>query len=337
MRSYYVLPDSHEQLLLRVMCVLKEDLLFTSVYLYKKENGMWFFKNGTDNSLDLPQDRLEVYFRERARKILLKRKGECKHFPGMTSVLFIPMKVGDMELGLMFTVAEKYSFEISEDCIKILNIIVQQLELVLEKKIREEAIVEKNIRLEKDNKELKILANTDRLTGVNNRQALQFFLKRASEAFLLRENPVGISALFLDLDNFKYYNDTFGHNLGDFLLIQFTRVLMRNVRSVDDFIARFGGDEFIIILPDTAQDAAVHVAKRILEDIEKNNHFIPAICEYLGRIPEIEDEYKLSVSIGIATYKTVSGIENLIPSADKALYEAKRGGKSRFAVFEEDI
>ena len=50
LRSYYVLPDSHEQLLLRVMCVLKEDLLFTSVYLYKKENGMWFFKNGTDNS-----------------------------------------------------------------------------------------------------------------------------------------------------------------------------------------------------------------------------------------------------------------------------------------------
>ena len=57
----------------------------------------------------------------------------------------------------------------------------------------------------------------------------------------------------------------------------------------------------------------------------------------MGRIPEIEDKYKLSVSIGIATYKTVSGIENLIPSADKALYEAKRGGKSRFAVFEEDI
>ena len=337
LRSYYVLPDSHDQLLLRVMCVLKEDLLFTSVYLYKKENGMWFFKNGTDKSLDLQQDKLEVYFRERARKVLLKRKGECKHFPGMTSVLFIPLKVEDMELGLMFTVSEKYSFEISEDCIKILNIIVQQLELVLEKKIREEAIVEKNIRLEKDNKELKILANTDRLTGVNNCQALQFFLKRTSEKFLLQENPVGISALFLDLDNFKYYNDTFGHNLGDFLLIQFTRVLMRNVRSVDDFIARFGGDEFIIVLPETAQEDAIHVAKRILEDIERTNNFMSAICEYLGRIPEIEDKHKLSVSIGIATYKTVGGIENLIPSADKALYEAKRGGKSRFAVFEEEI
>ena len=254
----------------------------------------------SDLSIELPQDKLEVYFRERSRKILLKRKGECADFPGMNSVLFIPMKVENQELGLIFTVTEKYSFEISKDCMKILNIVVQQLELVLEKKMREDAIIEKNKRLEKDNKELKILANTDRLTGVNNRQALQLFLKRASEHFLLQENTGGISALFLDLDNFKYYNDTFGHNLGDFLLIQFTRVLMRNVRSVDDFVARFGGDEFIIVLPDTSQREAVSVAKRILADVEKSDHFIPVICEYLGYIPDIPDECKLSVSIGIS-------------------------------------
>lgn len=336
LRKFYVLPDSSEQLLLRVMCVLKEDLSLTAVYLYRKENNAWFFKKGTDSSIELPQDKLEVYFRERSRKILLKRKGECADFPGMNSVLFIPMKVENEELGLIFTVTEKYSFEISKDCMKILNIVVQQLELVLEKKMREDAIIEKNKRLEKDNKELKILANTDRLTGVNNRQALQLFLKRASEHFLLQGNTSGISALFLDLDNFKYYNDTFGHNLGDFLLIQFTRVLMRNVRSVDDFVARFGGDEFIIVLPDTSQREAVSVAKRILADVEKSDHFIPVICEYLGYIPDIPDECKLSVSIGISTYKTIEGIENLIPSADKALYEAKRGGKSRFSVFQEE-
>lgn len=335
LRNYYVLPDSSEQLLLRVMCVLKEDLSLTAVYLYRKENDVWTFKKGTDISLEIPQDKLEVCFRERVRRILLKRKGECKYFPGLNSVLFIPMKVGNFELGLMFTIDEKYSFEINKHCMKVLNIVAAQLELVLEKKMREDAILERNERLEKDNKELKILANTDRLTGVNNRQALQLFLKRSSEHFLLQEKSKGISALFLDLDNFKYYNDTFGHNLGDFLLILFTNVLKRNVRSVDDFIARFGGDEFIIVLPDTSQEKAVGVAKRILEDIEKSENFIPKICEYLGRIPDIPDEYKLSVSIGVSTYKTVSGIENLIPSADKALYEAKRGGKARFAVFQE--
>ena len=334
LQNYYILPDSSEQLLLRVMCVLKEDLSLTAVYLYKKENDAWFFKKGTDKSLELPQDKLEVCFRERARKILLKRKGECKYFPGMNSVLFIPMKVENLELGLMFTVAEKYSFEINKESMNILNIVVQQLELVLEKKMREGAIIERNERLEKDNEELKILANTDKLTGVNNRQALQFFLKRASEHFLLQEKTGGISALFLDLDNFKYYNDTFGHDLGDFLLIQFARVLMRNVRSVDDFIARFGGDEFIIVLPDTSQEEAVRVAKRILEDIEQSNNFIPTMCEYLGRILEVPEEHKLSVSIGISTYKTINGIENLISSADKALYDAKRKGKSCFAIFQ---
>ena len=73
----------------------------------------------------------------------MKRKGECKYFPGMNSVLFIPMKVGNLELGLMFTVAEKYSFEINKESMNILNIVVQQLELVLEKKMREGAIIER--------------------------------------------------------------------------------------------------------------------------------------------------------------------------------------------------
>lgn len=333
--DYYVLPDSSEQLMLRVMGVLKEDLSLTAVHLYRKEDNAWVLKKATDNSIELPQDKLEVYFEERSMKLLMKRKGECDDFPGMNSVLFIPMKVENNELWLIFMVAEKYSFGISKNCVKVLNIVVQQLELVMEKKLREDAIIERNKRLERNNKELKILANTDKLTGVNNRQALQLFLKRVAEHFSSRDNTNGVSALFLDIDDFKYYNSTFGHNLGDFLLIQFTRVLMRNVRSVDDFIARFGGDEFIIVLPDTSQNEAESVAKRILADIEKNNHFIPMMSEYLGYTPDIPDEHKLSVSIGIATYKTAEGIENIVLSADKALYGARKNGKSFFSVIQE--
>ncbi|ADG81298.1 GGDEF domain-containing protein [Thermincola potens] len=148
-------------------------------------------------------------------------------------------------------------------------------------------------------------ANTDALTGLHNRK---YFYTKLSE--LKTKGP--ISLLLIDLDDFKSINDTYGHIVGDQVLQQFAEILRRNTRK-DDVIARWGGEEFAVILPQTDTQEAIKVASRIRTAVE--NH--------LFSYENITCRITVSVGITSTREKADTGIEQFVKVADEALYRAK--------------
>jgi diguanylate cyclase (GGDEF)-like protein len=150
----------------------------------------------------------------------------------------------------------------------------------------------------------------DHLTGLPNRRFLQTQLEKNIKT--AKRHDEQLSVIMLDIDHFKRYNDTLGHVQGDRLLVDLAGILSREIRSLD-FVCRYGGEEFLITLPRTDSNLASEVAER------------------LRRVVETETE--VTVSLGVSTYrKESSDGDNLINSADAALYRAKQEGRNRVAV-----
>lgn len=173
-----------------------------------------------------------------------------------------------------------------------------------------------DIRLRKREEErLREEAVTDPLTGATNRRMFEYRLLEQ----ITRSTNEGkaFSVIFFDIDHFKEINDTYGHLVGDRGLCHLTRISESILRQ-DDLLARMGGDEFAILLPDTVKTAATATAERIRQKIEDSSF------EYNG------EKYHMTVSMGIATNEgqlTTPG--RLIEAVDAALYEAKQQGRNR--------
>jgi diguanylate cyclase (GGDEF)-like protein len=167
--------------------------------------------------------------------------------------------------------------------------------------------------------ELQRSATTDPLTGVYNTRFFHEVLNR--EAARAKRYRTTLSLLMIDVDSFKAINDTYGHIVGDKLLVQIGRVLNACVRTTD-LVFRCGGDEFGVVLPGTSAEGALHVAEKILGLAQSGE-----ILEGLGY------SGKTSVSIGIAEYRHGSPSENLVADADHALYDSKRSGKNTVRIF----
>lgn len=166
-------------------------------------------------------------------------------------------------------------------------------------------------------KELKKVANMDELTGIYNHRYFQDSL--VSIIKKAEEDNTEVSLLFMDIDYFKHYNDTHGHQAGDSLLREVGDILKVCTRN-GDIVSRYGGEEFAVILPDTGQQNAIKVGERIRECIEANNFY--------GQ--ESQPNKNLTMSIGISTYPTISNNKfELINKADHALYKAKAFNRNR--------
>lgn len=160
-------------------------------------------------------------------------------------------------------------------------------------------------------------ALTDGLTGLLNRKAFdQQIIECVAEC---EEFGTPLVFMLLDIDYFKKFNDTYGHQVGDQVLRLVARTLTDNVKG-RDFASRYGGEEFAIILPDTPLSAGLRVADILRKSVESKEVVNKASNEHLGRI---------TLSIGIAEYTPGEDIPALVERADQALYEAKRGGRNR--------
>ncbi|GEM_PF-352697 len=174
------------------------------------------------------------------------------------------------------------------------------------------------------NEKLNQLSITDGLTEIYNHRHFQDRLGEDVERVNRTKGGV-VSLLFLDIDDFKWFNDTYGHQCGDMVLRQLAGILKNSVRHID-ILARYGGEEFAVILPNATEEEAALVAERI--------------CEAVRSTPfSLGDgtSAKVTVSIGVGTLTHGRGEKaGLIRKADNALYAAKAGGKDRAELWEDD-
>ncbi|AAU03710.1 PleD family two-component system response regulator [Rickettsia typhi] len=160
------------------------------------------------------------------------------------------------------------------------------------------------------------LAAKDGLTGLFNRRYFDIHLKQMIEK--ANKENIKLYLLMCDIDNFKHVNDTYGHQAGDKVLTIVSRIL-KNTLRVTDLIARFGGEEFTILLTDIDISKAIETAERIRVKIEYMDFYIEGQIEPL----------KKTISIGVTEYKKEESIESIIKRADKAMYKAKTTGKNK--------
>ncbi len=159
------------------------------------------------------------------------------------------------------------------------------------------------------------------LTGLFNKVYIR---QRLDEEFY-RSKRYGhpLSLMMIDLDNFKALNDHFGHTVGDHLLMYFGQVIADTIRP-SDIAARYGGEEFLIILPETYKEEAQGVAERLLKRISL----------YPFRIDSRKEEVPFTISVGLTTYPGHGeSAEEMVVLADMALYQAKKDGKNKVAVY----
>lgn len=194
------------------------------------------------------------------------------------------------------------------------------IEIQMRRDFANTALVEMDRRwLANASTELTDLSSRDHLTGVANRRTLERFLE---DAWINAEQAsLPISALMLDLDHFKRFNDEHGHQAGDQCLHDVATHILPLVRQPTDLVARYGGEEFVVVLPGTDHDDALDVAERIRAMVEELP--IPVSGE--------QGTAYITTSIGAATVWPAAGGHpaTLVHAADKALYLAKRDGRNR--------
>jgi two-component system cell cycle response regulator len=176
------------------------------------------------------------------------------------------------------------------------------------------AVVDVSDRVEYE-QHLESLARTDGLTGIANHRAFQEFLQQHFNEASRYHQPLALA--LIDVDYFKQFNDTFGHQAGDEVLKRVARILRENVRQAD-FVARYGGEEFAIVFPATNIESASQVAERLRQAIE-----------------EAEWEHRpVTASFGVASLQPcMQTPQELIEAADHALYKAKAAGRNRVCLF----
>ncbi len=228
-----------------------------------------------------------------------------------SELVVMPLKAKDKVNGLIIADNLFTQKPITGDDLKIFMMLANQAGLAIENSQLYELVVHRS--------------HTDSLTNVWNHGFFQHTLSLEVEKS--RSHHLSLCLLMIDIDNFKKLNDTWGHQNGDILLLELATILKESSREID-YVCRYGGEEFAIILTQTTKEQGFVIAERIRERIAQ--HQFP-------KYPNFKD-LRFSVSIGLASFPQDAQIkEELIAKADKAMYIAKFGGKNRtYAMEQED-
>lgn len=166
--------------------------------------------------------------------------------------------------------------------------------------------------------ELDLLARRDALTGLSNRRDMLEKLQYEEDRFARSSHP--FSVLLIDIDNFKKVNDTYGHSAGDHILCELSTLLRKTVQKRDT-VARWGGEEFLVLLPETSLEDALKIAERLRQQVEKSRYI------FKRKI------HQVTISIGVSQYQQGIHVEKvLLSQADKMLYVAKNNGRNRVVI-----
>jgi diguanylate cyclase (GGDEF)-like protein len=186
--------------------------------------------------------------------------------------------------------------------------------------------------------EVRDQATRDPLTGVMNRRSLDAFLERTVDLCAALDQPALL--LMVDVDHFKRVNDTFGHPAGDEVLRVVADTLVRTFLRKNDFVGRYGGEEFVVVLRDAGNASAEQVGQRLLDAVRRLRIPVPAptlaaeATASAAGLPEAgaQTELEITVSVGAAAARSREGARDWLARADRALYEAKAAGRDRCVV-----
>lgn len=215
----------------------------------------------------------------------------------------VPLKAKDKIIGVLFADNPYTKKPITKDDIRILTMFANQAGLAIENsQLYEQTLIK---------------SHTDSLTNLWNHGYFQYLLQE--ELSLAQKIKQPLSIIMADLDNFKVYNDALGHQEGDQLLLEVAQILKVSARK-QDFVCRYGGEEFAVLLPQTNKIEAFVIAERLRQAVEK----------YKFQLEEILPNRQLTISLGVASFpEDSSNKDSLLEYADKALYEAKHQGRNR--------
>jgi len=226
----------------------------------------------------------------------------------------IPDAESIFETEILSAASSEEILDEARDALMLRNL--QALQAVDTLRSNTESLEQRTRRLEESNKR-------DPLTNLFNRAYLDQFMKDAFDSSLRNETPLSIA--FADLDKFKAVNDTFGHAMGDQILVTTANILKSNVRAAD-VVARYGGEEFILVFPHTEYQVLKTICERIVRSFRETRHDVGA-----------KRDLNVTISIGMATHndgRRFRTVEELLKAADKALYTAKLQGRNRSVPFD---
>ena len=236
------------------------------------------------------------------------------------TVVMLPLTTTRRTLGMVLAVTPMKESAVTQEDLKLASFLLRQCSLVMENMLLYEKLRKEHDSLHKANKEIALLSITDPLTGSYNRgyltQQLPVEIKRA------RRYERYLSLVLCDIDDFKQVNDLFGHQAGDAVLKEFVRCGKELIRKDVDWIVRYGGEEFMFVLPDTDIEGAMFLAERLRVDLSHR------VFECNGDRIMIKSSFGVS-GFGADTPDNEIAPEQLIGAADKHLYYAKRNGKNR--------
>jgi diguanylate cyclase (GGDEF)-like protein len=248
-----------------------------------------------------------------------ERQGKTRNycnFVGYESLAIVPIGTKIKKIGVIH-VADKRKNMFTETIIRHLEIISEDVGYEIKNNLKYTRVNASNKKVHLLNKKFKQLANTDPLTGLLNRRS--FLSALSLEKKRSRRSNKPFTLIMADIDYFKKINDELGHNIGDKVLIKIAKILKDTVREID-IVSRWGGDEFLILLPETSRVGGATLADKIC----KNINFNPL---------EIENKIiNFTMSFGVSECSNDSNFEDCVENADKSLFQAKNLGRNKVVV-----
>ena len=209
-----------------------------------------------------------------------------------------------------------------QDLIELLEKIGKQVGFSVQNNLEFNKIKEAAYKIKLINTKLKILANKNHLTGLFNRRLMLKMLELEKNRSIRNKKP--FTLIMADIDHFKKINDSYGHAVGDKILISVSKTLIKSIRK-SDMVSRWGGDEFLILLPETDKSGGTDLANKLLEIFRKK------VSKYSN------NKINLTMSLGVFEYMENINLNECLKSVDNLLIKAKETGRDRVVTIESYI
>ena len=353
--------DSVEKVIRNSITTMKNNFSIDDFIFIRQEEGKPVIRYN-DSSYEMDEEKINyiieyfnthrnAFYTTRLDKEYVEHKELIDKIFGVNTIntwMFAPIFVDEQMQGLFIAcmaMCSDWNHRIKRNAfvdsdIGIMLLMFRQLMDAIERMENKQRLDKINKELKRVNERLKNLAVRDMLTGLYNRQGFAEEIENLIYKIENENETVQFSILYSDLDNFKPYNDEFGHDIGDFILIQYAE-LLNKICGPDGYAVRYGGDEFLVILPTVDREKVEGAVKKIYEILKEEKGFADKVSKKLGKEIVIPEDKYVSCSIGISGAVITPEdharkmVEDAMKRADEMMYYIKKTVKHRYVFFED--